>query len=277
MGNSNCRWGPITSIVASYTGEQWRTANNTTLHTLSFHYRIDETVTDLTSGTWTAVTELDFTGPVAASTAQSLDGNLPDNQELLFHQITGLNIPAGHEIMLRWEDPDDPGTDHGLAIDDLAVSLPGIFNLTSNDVPEWLEPGWQFWSRASTSPGQSLCIEVNPVGDEDNYIRTQCEYNQSEGPLGSNWQCDVFTDGVPTAFQNVAVRYQFFIADTDTSCQNNTDGFTGFNWQFETGPTAVSLANIGVNTAVPTGLLLILLVVVGTAVCLLTMRRYQNN
>jgi hypothetical protein len=43
-------------------------------------------------------------------------------------------------------------------------------------------------------------------------------------------------------------------------------------------PTAVSLANIGVNTAVSTGFLLILLlVVVGTAVGLLTMHRYQNN
>ena len=40
-------------------------------------------------------------------------------------------------------------------------------------------------------------------------------------------------------------------------------------------PTAVSLANIGVNTAVPTGLLLILLIVVGTAVGLLTSRRRQ--
>ena len=42
-------------------------------------------------------------------------------------------------------------------------------------------------------------------------------------------------------------------------------------------PTAVSLANIGVNTAVPTGLLLILLVVVGTAVGLLTSRRRSTT
>src|SRR5262249_8308871 len=32
---------------------------------------------------------------------------------------------AGQEIWLRWQDPDDPGTDHGLAIDDFSVTAHG--------------------------------------------------------------------------------------------------------------------------------------------------------
>ena len=36
--------------------------------------------------------------------------------------ITGLSIPSGTDVMLRWSDPDHTGADHGLAIDDFSVT-----------------------------------------------------------------------------------------------------------------------------------------------------------
>jgi hypothetical protein len=111
----------IVSVSVAYTGEQWRNGGNTTQHALSFDYQVGASVTSLTSGTWTPVTALDFTGPIATSTAGALDGNASANRVAISHTFA-VSIAPGHEIMLRWSDPNDAGNDHGLAIDDLTVT-----------------------------------------------------------------------------------------------------------------------------------------------------------
>lgn len=113
----------ITSLSVAYTGEQWRNGGNATAHTLQFTYQVGASMTSLTSGTWTDVNPLDFTGPIATVTASALDGNLSANQASVSNTFS-VSIPAGEEIMFRWEDINDSGNDHGLAIDDITVSLP---------------------------------------------------------------------------------------------------------------------------------------------------------
>ncbi len=111
----------ITAISVAYTGEQWRNGGNTTQHTLTFDYQVGASVTSLTTGTWTSVAALDFTGPIATSTAGALDGNDSANRVAISHTFA-VSIAPGHEVMLRWGDPNDVGNDHGLAIDDLTVT-----------------------------------------------------------------------------------------------------------------------------------------------------------
>lgn len=114
--------GPITALKVTYTGEQWRNGGNATPHVAAFAYQVGSTVTSLTAGSWTPVTELNFTGPVANTSAAALDGNLiGTNATVLSYTINGLNIAAGDEFMIRWEDPDNSGADHGLAIDDFTI------------------------------------------------------------------------------------------------------------------------------------------------------------
>ena len=98
---------------------QWR--EHHTAHSSSFAYQIGATVTDLTSGTWTPVTALNFTGPIATSTASALDGNASENRVAISASFA-VSIAPNQEIVLRWSDPDDSGNDHGLAIDDLTVT-----------------------------------------------------------------------------------------------------------------------------------------------------------
>lgn len=111
----------VISISVAYTGEQWRNGGNTTQHTLSFDYQIGASVTSLTSGTWTPVTALNFTGPIATATAAALNGNDAANRVSISHTFA-VSIAPGQEIMLRWSDPDDSGADHGLSVDDLTVT-----------------------------------------------------------------------------------------------------------------------------------------------------------
>src|SRR5262245_32822312 len=115
----------ITSLAVSYTGEQWRNSA-AAAQTASFSYLVGSpTVTGSLAefqSAGVAVPNLDFTSPVTGGTAGALDGNLAANQAHLSFTITGLNIPNGTEIMLRWSDPDHSGSDHGLAIDDFSVT-----------------------------------------------------------------------------------------------------------------------------------------------------------
>ena len=75
--------------------------------------------------TGTVVSELNFTSPITGGTAGALNGNLAANRVALSHTISGLNIPNGTEIMLRWADLDNTGADHGLSIDDFSVTPHG--------------------------------------------------------------------------------------------------------------------------------------------------------
>ncbi|MCB8922152.1 MAG: hypothetical protein H6662_11260 [Ardenticatenaceae bacterium] len=130
----------------------------------------------------------------------------------------------------------------------------------SPNSPVNLNPGWRFWAQSDTVSGDAICVEVHPVGDTDvNYIRTQCAYDDISGPPNSNWRCDVFTGGVPVEFQSKTIEYQFHTANYDTNCQTNTYLYTGFNWTFNTGPTAVTLQTL--NTSQPTSSTLLLIIV----------------
>lgn len=124
----------ITSLTVQYTGEQWRhgggsTTNPAVAQTAAFSY----VVTPAFSGTrlefetgGVPVSQLDFTSPVFPSVSgAALVGNDPANQRTMSHTITGLSIPPGTEVALRWSDPDHSGSDHGLAIDEFSVIANG--------------------------------------------------------------------------------------------------------------------------------------------------------
>lgn len=115
---SNSTGNTITSLLISYTGEQWRSSTSTQ-NLLAFSYQIG--ATDLTSGTWTAVTALNFTGASPVTSNGALNGNT--NTTSISSTITGLNIANNQEFWLRWVDTNDTGNDAGLAIDNFSISV----------------------------------------------------------------------------------------------------------------------------------------------------------
>lgn len=112
---------PITSLKVVYKGEQWRNGGNASAQTVNFAYQNGTSLTSLSSGTWNNVTNLNFTSPVVGLGSTALVGDLPANSAVLNYTITGINIAAGEELMIRWEDIDHGGSDHALAIDSLFV------------------------------------------------------------------------------------------------------------------------------------------------------------
>ena len=119
--------GAITSLVISYTGEQWRIGNNAAARTdrLDFQYSTDATT--LATGTWTDVNTLDFNGPIGtAAAAAALDGNAAANRSAISAvTISGLNIAPGATFFIRWNDFNATGSDDGLSVDDFSLTPQG--------------------------------------------------------------------------------------------------------------------------------------------------------
>ena len=135
----------ITSLDIAYVGEQWRNGGGTGLaQTVAFSYLVGSPAVSGTLAEFqsagVAVPALSFTSPVFSTTAATLNGNLAPNRTALSFTISGLNIPNGTEVMLRWSDPDHASNDHGLAIDEFSVTPQGVVStqptLSINDVTQ---------------------------------------------------------------------------------------------------------------------------------------------
>jgi hypothetical protein len=132
----------ITSLAISYTGEQWRSAS-TSAQTIQFSYAVaaglagkfynadgvgataylspgivsgSDAAGDNKGLTWVAASAGNFTSP-NLSNAGAVSASTSIN-----FTLTGLNIPAGSAIMLRWLDA--AGNTDGLAIDNVCVAVP---------------------------------------------------------------------------------------------------------------------------------------------------------
>lgn len=127
--NNHASW-TLTSFTASYTMEQWR-SGKTTSETTYFEYKLSNTETDINGTRYTAVSAGDLVA-INLSNSGALNGNDPANQQTISFTVTGINWAPGSDLWLRWRDPNDDGTDHGLAIDNFsfaAVPEPTTFVL----------------------------------------------------------------------------------------------------------------------------------------------------
>lgn len=142
----------ITSITVTWTGEQWR-RENVGAQQLSLSYQSGATVTNLTTGTWTNASST-FTSPQISAIAGALDGNANANRTANIAVVITVAIPAGEEIMLRWEDLNDAGNDHLLAIDDVTVN--------ATTAPTCTDPGLAF-SVATVTKNDTDANFTNPL------------------------------------------------------------------------------------------------------------------
>ena len=117
-----------TNITVSYLGEQWRGGSLGVSQTLNFSYAVSSSpITNTHSAaSWINFAPLDFISPNLSAISTAIDGNASTNRQNFGNVIlTGVSVSPGQELMLRWSDIDDDGSDSGLAIDDLTVTFNG--------------------------------------------------------------------------------------------------------------------------------------------------------
>lgn len=115
----------IALLDISYFGEQWRVGTLARTDRIDFQISMD--ATSLTTGTWTDVDALDFTGPDTGGAIGARDGNVASFRTFTSFTIGSLSIAPAATFWIRWTDLNASGADDGLAADD--------FSLTPNTGP----------------------------------------------------------------------------------------------------------------------------------------------
>lgn len=118
---SNLSGVALSSFTLSFDGEQWRNGGNITAQTMAFEYGFGSTYADVTS--WAAPGgNFDWTSPINTASAAAVDGNAAG---LVSNRGGTITTPwaADQTLWLRWTDENNTGNDHGLAIDNVALSV----------------------------------------------------------------------------------------------------------------------------------------------------------
>jgi hypothetical protein len=115
----------FTDITVSFWSEQWRNGGSTTPNINEFAYLVtnDSTGAPLTAAGYTDVNELFFAAPINGGSPGPLDGNLPVNRIFLSHSFSIGTWAPGQFLWLRWSDPNEPGNDNGMAIDEVIFTV----------------------------------------------------------------------------------------------------------------------------------------------------------
>jgi beta-lactamase superfamily II metal-dependent hydrolase len=128
---TNNTGGVLQAVDIVFWGELWRLGLQR-YDSLNFEY-------STTAGIWTGQAALNFITPDTTGGYGPRNGNLAGNRVFLYSSISGLNLPNGEDIRIRWRDADIPSYDDGLAIDDFqlipfnGVSLPRIVGTSPAD------------------------------------------------------------------------------------------------------------------------------------------------
>lgn len=116
----------LDSFTLSYNGEQWRDGGNNpaVAQGMTFMWSTTASLISDPNASFTTVGALGFTSPVFVNTGSgaAVDGNNAGRVAVSAVTVTGINWASGADLWLRWDDINDTGNDHGLAIDDVSFS-----------------------------------------------------------------------------------------------------------------------------------------------------------
>ncbi|HEY1132325.1 MAG TPA: PEP-CTERM sorting domain-containing protein [Roseateles sp.] len=114
----------LDSFTLHFDGEQWRNGGNTAVQQLTVQYGFGSSFAGVTS--WTnAGAGFDVKSIVNTATAAAVNGNVAGLSANLGGTIS-TNWAAGDTLWIRWNDVNDVGNDHGLAIDNLSFSVTAV-------------------------------------------------------------------------------------------------------------------------------------------------------
>lgn len=125
LGLRNDTGGAIAGFTLGFDGEQWRDGGASTpnAQTLGFEYGFGSTFGGVPS--WTDPgAAFHFSSPVFQNTSNgaAVDGNGVGRTSGLGGTVSGVDWEPGETLWLRWTERNDTGSDHGLAIDNVAFS-----------------------------------------------------------------------------------------------------------------------------------------------------------
>ena len=114
----------LNGFTLGFDGEQWRNGGNATAQSMVMQYGFGASFASV--GTWTAPGgSFDWTSPVATATAAAVVGNTAGLVAGLGGAVT-TTWASNDTLWVRWIDRNDAGNDHGLAIDNVTLSVSAV-------------------------------------------------------------------------------------------------------------------------------------------------------
>lgn len=116
----------VAALQLDLTQENWR-SSTTSVNSLLASYAVGSgTISSsnyLIAPGFTSASGLNLVGPPAVTTNGALDGNLAANQVGISFTLSGFALAPGETLFVRWADANETGSDAGLAIDNLTLSV----------------------------------------------------------------------------------------------------------------------------------------------------------
>nr|WP_252980506.1 Ig-like domain-containing protein [Delftia acidovorans] len=148
--------GSVDGITLRFNGEQWRNGGNTERQPMVLEYGMGAAFADVPE--WLpAGANFNWQSPVATGTAAAVDGNVAGRVSNVGGDLRGLGWAPGATLWLRWVELNDVGNDHGLAIDDVSITLA---------LPDTTAPTLQASIPAAAATGVALNPEIKLSFDE---------------------------------------------------------------------------------------------------------------
>ncbi len=129
----------LNKFSLNFIAEQWRKGGSTNKNFWIFSY---------TTGIISSIQQTgliaeplgNFQSIINTSTGGSLDGNLPNNQQIISFSVSNITWKNGEQLLLRWDDADETGSDDGMGIDNFSFSAqiesskPIVENIFSSNI-----------------------------------------------------------------------------------------------------------------------------------------------
>jgi hypothetical protein len=120
----------LNSFSVSFTAEQWRKGGSGNKNTWACRYKTG-IITHIDQTNLLDEPNLNFSSVINTSSATSLNGNLAVNQQIVSYAVDSINWKPGEQLLLRWDDADETGSDDVVAIDNFSFSATLISSLPS--------------------------------------------------------------------------------------------------------------------------------------------------
>lgn len=232
----------VTSLKISYTGKTWRVGAASRSDKLEFRYSTN--ATSLGTGTWTAVTSLDYQNPGQVTG----DGSVLHSASVT-GTIAGLSVANGSRIFIRWDDYDTPsGADDGMAVDDFSLIANPVSTPTITVSPSSLN-GLDYIFGAGPSPAKTFIASGTNLS-ADVIITPSANYEVSNG--GTTWFSSASSPALSLSFgtgtlnnTSISVRLKAGLAVGNYNTTSDKITLTS------TGATSKEIAVSGEVTAPP--------------------------
>lgn len=128
---TNQTGGSLNKISGSFSAEQWRKGGSGNRNTWMGKY-VTGLMNSIDQPNLLNHTSMNFSSIQFSIGAGSLNGNSPENQTTVQFTISGIDWKNGEQLLLRWDDTDETGSDDLVAIDNF--SFTANFDTANNTV-----------------------------------------------------------------------------------------------------------------------------------------------